>query len=82
MVMSRRRMFSGRRSSSPFPSARRQGGPMRVLGRVLIALIVLSALYLVIDFSGRIWAESYVAGQIQRSLQLSDKPDVTFGGSL
>jgi hypothetical protein len=82
MVMSRRRIFSGRRSSSPFPSVNPQGGPMRVVGRVLIAVIVLTALYLVLDFSGRIWAESYVAGQIKESLQLSDKPDVTFGGSL
>jgi hypothetical protein len=55
---------------------------MRIIGRVLVAVIVVTALYLVLDFSGRIWAESYVAGQIQRSLQLSGSPDVTFGGAL
>ncbi len=55
---------------------------MRVIGRVLVAVIVIAALYLVLDFSGRIWAESYVAGQIQRSLRLSGSPDVTFGGAL
>jgi hypothetical protein len=85
MVMSRsprRGAFPTHRPSSPFPSPRPQGGPMRVVGRVLIAVIVFAAVYLVVDFSGRIWAESYLAGQIQRSLHLSGKPDVTFGGAL
>jgi hypothetical protein len=80
--LERRRVFPTRRPSSPFSTPRSQGGPMRVVGRILVAVIVLSAVYLVLDFSGRIWAESYVAGQIQRSLQLSASPDVTFGGAL
>jgi len=55
---------------------------MRLLGRVVIGVIVAVAIYLIVDFSGRVWAESYVANEVQHSLGLSAKPDVTFGGPL
>ena len=55
---------------------------MRMLGRVIIAVIVIAAVYLIVDFAGRIWAEAYVASQVERTLGLSSKPDVTFGGPL
>lgn len=55
---------------------------MRLLGRIIIAVIVATAVYLIVDFSGRLWAEAYVANEIQHALGLSGKPDVTFGGPL
>jgi len=82
MVMSRRRTPFGRRSVNPFATPRQDGGVMRVLGRVIIAVIVAVAIYLIVDFSGRVWAEAYVANEVQHTLGLSDKPDVTFGGPL
>jgi hypothetical protein len=36
----------------------------------------------VVDFAGRVWAEAYVANEVQHALGLSTKPDVTFGGAL
>jgi hypothetical protein len=55
---------------------------MRLVGRIIIAVIVVTAVYLILDFSGRVWAEAYVASEVQHSLGLSGKPDVTFGGPL
>ena len=78
MVMSRQ---TYRRSSNPF-RARREFSLMRTIGRVVIIVIVVAAIYIVIDFSGRIWAESYVGGEVEKALGLDGKPDVTFGGSL
>ncbi len=82
MVMSRRGAFSRRRSPNPFTPARSDGGIMRTLGRILIVVIVVAAVYLVVDFAGRVWAEAYVANEVQHALGLSTKPDVTFGGPL
>jgi hypothetical protein len=80
MVMSSRRSFPKSRSTNPFSTPRQPGSVMRTIGRVIIAVIVIAAVYLIVDFSGRVWAESYVADQVQRSLGLSAKPQVTFGG--
>lgn len=55
---------------------------MRLVGRVIIAVIVATAIYLIVDFSGRVWAEAYIASEVQHALGLSGKPDVTFGGPL
>jgi hypothetical protein len=55
---------------------------MRTIGRIVIVVIVVAAVYLVVDFAGRVWAEAYVANEVQHSLGLSTKPDVTFGGPL
>jgi hypothetical protein len=76
-----RRLFV-RRSPSPFTTPKQDGGVMRLIGRIIIAVIVVTAVYLIVDFSGRIWAEAYVAGEIEHTLGLSGKPDVTFGGPL
>src|SRR6185437_8470803 len=57
-------------------------GFMRTIGRIVIVVIVVAAVYLVVDFAGRVWAEAYVANEVQHSLGLSTKPDVTFGGPL
>ena len=78
MVMSRRRV----RSTNPFGKQREPFSVMRTLGRVLIVVIVVSAVYFVLDFSGRVWAEAYVAKEIKQALTLSGNPDVTFGGPL
>jgi hypothetical protein len=80
--MSSRRSFPGRRrSSNPF-STPRQFSLQHTLGRVIIAVIVIAAIYLVVDFAGRVWAEAYVAAQVEHALGLSGKPEVTFGGPL
>ena len=78
MVMSR---SAYRRSNNPFRQ-RREFSVMRTVGRVIIVVIVVSAIYIVVDFSGRIWAEAYVAGEMEQALSLNGKPDVTFGGPL
>jgi hypothetical protein len=80
MVMSQRRSY--RRSGNPFGRPRHEFSLMRTLGRVIIVVIVVSAIYIVVDFSGRIWAEAYVASEVENALGLSGKPDVTFGGPL
>ena len=82
MVMSSRRSFPKSRSTNPFSTPRQSGGLMRTVGRVIIAVIVIAAVYLVVDFTGRVWAEAYVATQLQKSLAMSAKPEVTFGGPL
>jgi hypothetical protein len=82
MVMSPRRSAFRRRAPNPFATPRQDRGLMRTLGRVLIAVIVTVACYLIIDFAGRVWAEAYVASEIEHALGTSGKPDVTFGGPL
>jgi hypothetical protein len=76
------RRLSWRRSPSPFSTPRQEGGVMRLIGRIIIVVIVVTAIYLIVDFSGRVWAEAYVASEVEHSLGLSAKPDVTFGGPL
>ncbi|HEY7281210.1 MAG TPA: DUF2993 domain-containing protein [Actinomycetota bacterium] len=80
--MSRRRAFSHRRSPNPFATRRSDGGILRTIGRVIIVVIVVAAVYLVVDFAGRVWAEAYVANEMQHALGLTTKPNVTFGGPL
>src|SRR5262250_3345181 len=76
------RRLPWRRAPSPFTQPKQDGGIMRLIGRIIIGVIVVTAIYLILDFSGRIWAEAYVAGEIEHTLGLSGKPDVTFGGPL
>lgn len=46
--------------------------------RLLIAVLVLAALALAADFGTRALAQGWVASQIQTSLELSERPDVSF----
>jgi LmeA-like phospholipid-binding len=60
----------------------REGTFARTAGRVILGLIVAAAAYFLLDFGTRLWAESYVAGQVQRSVGMSVRPSVSFGGAV
>src|SRR5439155_20753011 len=61
---------------------RRDRGLARTVGRVIVAIIVVAAVYFLLDIATRLWAESYVAGQVQRSVGMTTRPSVTFGGAV
>ncbi len=53
-----------------------------MIGLAIIGLIIAAAAYFLLDLGSRVWAESYVAGQIQKSLEMTARPSVSFGGTL
>src|SRR5918999_5513881 len=55
---------------------------MRGLRRVLVAAAVALVVLVGADVGSRLFAQDWVAGQLQESLQLSREPSVTFGGVL
>jgi hypothetical protein len=50
--------------------------------KLLVALAVLLVVYVAADIGTRFWAQSWVGGQLQRSLHLSKSASVSFGGIL
>jgi hypothetical protein len=50
--------------------------------KLLVALAVLLVVYVAADIGARFWAQSWVGGQLQRSLHLSKSASVSFGGLL
>jgi hypothetical protein len=50
--------------------------------KLLIALVVLVVVFVGADFGLRVWAQSWVAGQLRESLGLSRSPSVSLGGIL
>ncbi|MDP9343827.1 MAG: DUF2993 domain-containing protein [Actinomycetota bacterium] len=50
--------------------------------KLLVALAVLLVVYVAADVGARFWAQSWVGGQLQRSLHLSKTASVSFGGVL
>jgi LmeA-like phospholipid-binding len=51
-----------------------------VLRRLLVVLVVAAVVLFGLDLGARLWAQSYVADQLQTSLGLSKPPSVRFGG--
>ncbi len=70
--------YSGRPPARPDRGRR----VTRTIGLAFIGLIVAATLYFMLDLGSRLWAESYVAGQVQKSLQMTARPSVSFGGTL
>jgi len=50
--------------------------------KLLVALAVLLVVYVAADIGTRFWAQSWVGGQLQRSIHLSKRASVSFGGLL
>jgi hypothetical protein len=53
---------------------------MRSLRRALIAAVIAVVALVGVDVGSRLFAQDWVAGQLQESLQLSREPSVSFGG--
>jgi hypothetical protein len=50
--------------------------------KLFVAVTVLLVVYVAADVGARFWAQSWVGGQLQRSLHLSKTASVSFGGVL
>ncbi len=48
--------------------------------KLIVTLIVIAAVLAAIDYGARLYSQRVVAEQVQASLQLVDRPKVTFGG--
>jgi hypothetical protein len=51
-----------------------------MLRRLFVSIVVLAGLLVAADFGLRLYSERVVANEIQRSLKLSERPSVSFGG--
>src|SRR5205823_3663640 len=51
-----------------------------MLRRLVVSLVVIAGLLVAADFGLRLYSEHVVAKEVQRSLHLSERPSVSFGG--
>src|SRR5439155_27260861 len=51
-----------------------------MLRRLVVSIVVLAGLLALVDFGLRLYSEHVVGTEVQRSLKLSERPSVSFGG--
>src|SRR5437588_10952795 len=51
-----------------------------MLRRLVVSILVVAALLVAADFGLRLYSEHVVGNEVQKSLKLSERPSVSFGG--